>query len=71
MKKNKFNIPVSDYKIKYKKSILFPEKIEITKITLGDKQFIPNQKIIITKSTKISIADIYNENLFTEKKIKK
>lgn len=42
MKKIKFNIPVSDYKIRHKKSILFPEKIEITKTTLGNKEFIPN-----------------------------
>lgn len=67
MKEIKFNIPVSGYKIKYKKNMPFPEKMEIIKITLGDKEFIPNQKIIATKNTKISIVDIYNENLFTEK----
>lgn len=67
MKKTKFEIPVSNYKIKYKKSISFPEKIEIAKITLGNKEFTPNQKIIITEDIRISIADIYNKSLFTEK----
>ena len=41
--------------------------MEITKITLGSKEFIPNRIIIITKNTRIPIMDIYNKNLFTEK----
>lgn len=67
MKEIKFNILVSDYKIKYKKSVLFPKKFELVKITLDGKEFTPNQKIITTEDARISVADIYNKSLFTEK----
>lgn len=67
MKKIKFNIPAYNCKIEYKKSVLFPEKLELTKITLGDRKFIPNQKIVIDKNDKISSMDIYDKNLFTQK----
>lgn len=70
-KKIKFKISILDYEVMYKKSILLPEKIEIVKITLDNREFIPNQKIIVTKNIKIPIMDIYDKKLFTEKKLEK
>lgn len=67
MKKIKFTIPACNYKIEHKKSVLFPEKLELVKITLGNRIFTPNQKIVVDKNTRIPIIDIYNKNLFTEK----
>lgn len=67
----KFSIPVCNYKIEHKKSISFPEEFELVKITLGDKEFIPNKKIIVTRNTRIPIMDVYDTNLFTEKEPQK
>lgn len=41
--------------------------MEIIKITLDGKEFVPIQKIIIIKDIRISITDIYNKSLFAEK----